>query len=77
MLARRLPGLLPPLTREEAIEVTRIHSTAGVLRQSGLIQHPVFRSPHHTVSNAGPNRGWLCAKTGRGFSCPLWSTFLR
>ncbi len=64
MLARRLPGLLPPLTREEAIEVTRIHSTAGVLRQSGLIQHPVFRAPHHTVSNAGLIGGGSVPKPG-------------
>jgi magnesium chelatase family protein len=52
MLARRLPGLMPPLTRTEATEVTRIHSSAGVLR-GGLIGHPPFRSPHHTVSDAG------------------------
>ena len=52
MLARRLPGLMPPLTRHEATEVTRIHSSAGALR-GGLIQQPPFRSPHHTVSDAG------------------------
>ncbi len=64
MLARRLPGLLPPLIREEAIEVTRIHSIAGVLQQSGLIQHPVFRAPHHTVSNAGLIGGGSIPKPG-------------
>ncbi len=64
MLARRLPGVLPPLRREEAIEVTRIHSTAGVLKQSGLIQHPVFRAPHHTVSNAGLIGGGSVPKPG-------------
>ena len=52
MLARRLPGVMPRLTRAEATEVTRIHSSAGTL-QGGLIQHPPFRSPHHTVSDAG------------------------
>ena len=53
MLARRLPGILPPLPRQDAIEVTRIHSTAGVLGEGGLIQTPPFRAPHHTVSDAG------------------------
>ena len=52
MLARRLPGIMPRLTRGEATEVTRIHSSAGTL-QGGLIQYPPFRSPHHTVSDAG------------------------
>ena len=53
MLARRLPGVLPPLPRDEAIEVTRIHSTAGMLGRSGLVREPPFRAPHHTVSDAG------------------------
>lgn len=53
MLARRLPSILPPLEQDAAIEVTRIHSTAGTLRRSGLIRHAPFRSPHHTVSDAG------------------------
>jgi magnesium chelatase family protein len=53
MLAKRLPGVLPNLTRSAAIEVTRIHSTAGTLISSGLMRQPPFRSPHHTVSDAG------------------------
>jgi magnesium chelatase family protein len=54
MLARRLPGILPPLSDEEAIEVTTIHSVAGRLFPgSGLLRHPPFRAPHHTVSDAG------------------------
>lgn len=53
MLAKRLPGVLPNLTRGAAIEVTRIHSTAGTLTGSGLVRQPPFRSPHHTVSDAG------------------------
>ena len=64
MLARRLPGILPPLARGEAIEVTRIHSTAGVLKRSGLIRHPPFRSPHHTVSDAGLIGGGNVPKPG-------------
>ncbi|HTU30273.1 MAG TPA: YifB family Mg chelatase-like AAA ATPase [Solirubrobacteraceae bacterium] len=52
MLARRLPSILPPLSREEAIEVTRIHSVAG-LHARGLIQTRPFRAPHHSISAAG------------------------
>ncbi len=51
MLARRLPGILPPLTRREALEVTRIHSVAGLLPQDRpLVTVPPFRSPHHSAS---------------------------
>ena len=64
MLARRLPGILPQLSREESIEVTRIHSTAGVLKKSGLIQQAVFRAPHHTVSDAGLIGGGSIPKAG-------------
>lgn len=53
MLARRLPGLLPPLERAEALEVTRLHSVAGLLeQQDGLIRQRPFRSPHHSCSGA-------------------------
>jgi len=51
MLARRLPGLLPPLTLEQALEVTRVHSVAGLLPPGRpLLQRPPFRAPHHTAS---------------------------
>jgi magnesium chelatase family protein len=53
MLARRLPALLPPLTRAEALEVTRIHSVAGLHRQGGLVKGRPFRAPHHTISASG------------------------
>lgn len=63
MLARRLPGLLPALPREHALEVTRIHSVAGVtLPPGGLIRRPPFRSPHHgasAVSLVGGGQGML------------------
>jgi magnesium chelatase family protein len=53
MLARRLSGILPPLDDEAALEVTRIHSVAGLLRSGGgLIRTPPFRAPHHTASAA-------------------------
>jgi magnesium chelatase family protein len=52
MLARRIPSILPAMTRAEAIEVTRIHSVAGV-HTAGLIQARPFRAPHHTISSAG------------------------
>ncbi len=54
MLARRLPGILPPLSPEHSVEVTTIHSVAGRLSPgAGLILLPPFRSPHHTISVAG------------------------
>jgi magnesium chelatase family protein len=54
MLARRLPGILPPLTTAEALEVTAIHSVAGLLHASrGLVPTRPFRAPHHTVSEVG------------------------
>jgi magnesium chelatase family protein len=54
MLARRLATILPPLTRAEAIEATKIHSVAGALAPgSGLVEIPPFRAPHHGVSAPG------------------------
>ena len=65
MLARRLPGILPPLSLDEAIEVTRIHSVAGLLPAGRpLVAAPPFRAPHHGASmqaltggGAGPRPG--------------------
>jgi magnesium chelatase family protein len=54
MLAKRLPSILAPLTFEEALETTKIHSVAGVLdAAAGLVTQRPFRSPHHTISDAG------------------------
>lgn len=63
MLASRLPGLLPPLHQDEALEVTRIHSAAGVTPVGGaLAERPPFRAPHHSateVSLIGGGTAWL------------------
>jgi magnesium chelatase family protein len=54
MLAKRMPAILPPFTFEEALETTKIHSVAGVLDSGvGLVGVRPFRSPHHTISDAG------------------------
>lgn len=53
MLARRLPTILPGMTRQEALEVTRLHSVAGVLGGTALVRTRPFRAPHHSVSMAG------------------------
>lgn len=53
MLARRLPGILPDISFKEALEVTKIHSIAGLLSEENpLILTRPFRSPHHTITSA-------------------------
>jgi magnesium chelatase family protein len=51
MLAKRLPSILPPMTLNEALETTKIHSVVGRVKNSGLLSQRPFRSPHHTISN--------------------------
>ncbi len=65
MLAKRIPTIMPPMSLEEAIETTRIHSVAGTLEDSrGLIGTRPFRSPHHTISDAGLIGGGAVPRPG-------------
>jgi magnesium chelatase family protein len=65
MLARRLAGILPPLTRSEALDVTRIWSAAGLQEQQrGLATERPFRAPHHTASRAALVGGGLVLRPG-------------
>lgn len=65
MLAKRIPTILPPMSLEEAIETTRIHSVAGTLENSqGLVGTRPFRSPHHTISDAGLIGGGAVPRPG-------------
>ncbi|VAW13673.1 AAA+ ATPase superfamily protein YifB/ComM, associated with DNA recombination [hydrothermal vent metagenome] len=51
MLAKRLPSILPPMTLQEALETTKIHSVVGKVKNMGLMSQRPFRSPHHTISD--------------------------
>ena len=54
MLARRLPGILPPMSLEESLQATKVYSVAGLLsEQASLVKHRPFRAPHHHISVAG------------------------
>jgi magnesium chelatase family protein len=63
MLARRLPGILPPPTMAEAIEITKVHGAAGLSR-GGLVADRPFRAPHHTISASGLVGGGVPPKPG-------------
>jgi magnesium chelatase family protein len=65
MLAQRLGGILPDMTFDEALEVTKIHSIAGILKKdTPLITQRPFRSPHHTVSTSGLSGGGTIPRPG-------------
>ena len=64
MLAARLPGLLPDLSASEALEVSAIHSVAGLLHGGKLVMRPPFREPHHSASQAAIVGGGPRAKPG-------------
>ena len=64
MLAQRLPGILPPLSPQEALELSMIHSVAGVLHEGGLLKLRPFRAPHHSASQIAMVGGGLRARPG-------------
>ena len=64
MLARALSGILPPLTDDEVLEVTAIHSTAGLLGEGEAVYWPPFRSPHHSVSHVAIVGGGAFPRAG-------------
>ncbi len=64
MLAKRLPSILPNMTREEALECTKIHSIAGTLSGDGLLTERPFRAPHHNISPQGLAGGGVIPRPG-------------
>jgi len=64
MLAARMPGILPPLAAEEALETSMVHSLAGLLTEGGISRSRPFRTPHHTASMAAIVGGGRGAKPG-------------
>ncbi len=76
MLARRATSILPPLTRDEAITVTRIHSIAGLQIGDELVRQRPFRAPHHTISPAGLVGGGSVPRPGEATLAHLGVLFL-
>ncbi len=64
MIARRISSILPTLTLEESLETTKIHSVAGQLRDNSIVATRPFRSPHHTISDAGLTGGGSYPRPG-------------
>lgn len=72
MLARRLATILPNLTFEEALEITKIHSIAGELQEDLIMKRP-FRSPHYTVSTSSLIRWWTNSEARGNKLSTLWN----
>lgn len=64
MIARRIPGILPPMSVEEALEVSQIHSVAGILPPEGILTRRPFRMPHHTISPIALAGGGMVPRPG-------------
>ena len=78
MLAKRLPTILPDLSFEEALEITKIHSIAGILKsETGIITTRPFRTPHHTISTTSMVGGGRIPKPRRNKFSTLWSIIFR
>lgn len=77
MIARRIPTILPDLTFEEALEITKIHSIAGVLKKQSLITQRPFRSPHNTITEMRINRRRKKSKTRRNKLSSFWRIIFR
>lgn len=70
MLAKRFPGILPPLTQDESLEITKIYSICNLMGKSRLLTRRPFRDPHHTISDVALIGG---GSTPRPAKCP-WRT---
>lgn len=78
MLAKRFPSILPDISFEEALEVTKIHSIAGLLSEENpIILTRPFKSPHHTITTTSLIGGGRTPKPRRGQFSSLWSAILR
>ncbi|MDR1603319.1 MAG: YifB family Mg chelatase-like AAA ATPase [Gracilibacteraceae bacterium] len=64
LLARTLPGIMPPLSKKESLEVSQLHSLAGILPAGALVRERPFRNPHHTISRPGLLGGGQILKPG-------------
>lgn len=78
MLARRLPSILPDISFEEALEVTKIHSIAGLLSEENpFVTTRPFRSPHHTITSSSLVGGGRIPKPRRNQFGTLWCFIFR
>lgn len=78
MLAKRFPSILPDISFEEALEVTKIHSIAGLLSEENpIILTRPFKSPHHTITTTSLIGGGRIPKPRRNKFSTLWSFILR
>ena len=77
-MVRRIPSILPDLTFDEALEITKIHSVAGALMQdTPLLNIRPYRAPHHTVSASSLVGGGRIPKPRRNKPCSFWSIVFR